>query len=140
MTDPKGTRRRRRAAGADGLPRDLVAWFSGEVEPEPEYPPLVLTEERLAFLRTMPERALNESERRALGLIVGPPMPRPPWSALLWPDFALLPERWRAWKAEHPKATPPAGYTWLDDPASPQHPPAWLLEQAHACANRGRRR
>ena len=37
----------------------------------------------------------------------------PPWSALLSPGYELLPERWRAWAAEHPDATPPAGYEWL---------------------------
>ena len=57
-----------------------------------------------------------------------------PWSALIYPDYVLLPERWLAWKAEHPKAKPPTGYEWLDDPTSKRHPAKWLLEPARRCA------
>lgn len=59
-----------------------------------------------------------------------------PWLALIWPDYALLGERWLIWKAVHPDARPPLGWEWLDDPKSARHPPAWLLEQAHKCASR----
>ena len=38
----------------------------------------------------------------------------PPWSALLPPDYELLPDRWLAFKATHPNARPPAGYESLD--------------------------
>lgn len=38
-----------------------------------------------------------------------------PWAALLPGDFERLPERWAAWKAEHPDAQPPAGYEWLNE-------------------------
>jgi hypothetical protein len=37
-----------------------------------------------------------------------------PWSALIYPDYYLLPERWRIWKATHPRARPPAGWEWID--------------------------
>ena len=40
--------------------------------------------------------------------------------ALAFPHGPLLPERWRAWVAEHPGATPPAGYEWLSDPEHPR--------------------
>lgn len=53
-----------------------------------------------------------------------------PWSALAYPDHVVLPERWAAWKAENPGASPPAGFEWLDDPTSKRHPSAWLLEEA----------
>jgi len=63
-----------------------------------------------------------------------------PWSALVFPDYVLLPERWEIWKAAHPDAKPPAGYEWLNDPNSEGYrQPDWLLEQARRCANRGRR-
>jgi hypothetical protein len=38
----------------------------------------------------------------------------PPWAALIYPDYALLPARWRIWKAAHPGAKPPAGWEWID--------------------------
>jgi len=59
-----------------------------------------------------------------------------PWAAMAFPGYALLPERWLAWKDEHPDAAPPAGYEWLNDPASPWHPPAWLVRQAKSCMRR----
>lgn len=37
----------------------------------------------------------------------------PPWSALLSPDYELLPERWRAWQAQHPGAPMPDGLAAL---------------------------
>ena len=33
-----------------------------------------------------------------------------PWSALAYPDYLLLPDRWAAWKAANPCARPPAGW------------------------------
>ena len=100
MTDPRGTRRRRRSRGADDVPRDLREWFAGE------------------------PRADTST----------------PWLALIFPDYVVLPERWRAWKAEHPEGKPPAGWEWLDDPEAPEHPPAWLLAEAHKTMARPRRR
>lgn len=61
-----------------------------------------------------------------------------PWAALVFPDYALLPERWLLWKAAHPDARPPAGFEWLDNPKSDHHPPAWLVTEAQKCARRGK--
>jgi hypothetical protein len=47
-----------------------------------------------------------------------------PWSADLYPDHVLLPERWRSWKLAHPDARPPRGWAWLDDEDSPLQPGA----------------
>jgi hypothetical protein len=81
MTAPRRILRPARRTGGDGLPPDLVAWFSGATDAVP-------------------------------------------WSADLYPDHVLLPERWRAWKREHPDARPPRGWAWLDDPESPLQPGA----------------
>lgn len=59
-----------------------------------------------------------------------------PWSALIFPDYALLPARWLIWRAEHPDASPPVGHEWLDDPASPRHPTAELVTQAERIVRR----
>jgi hypothetical protein len=40
----------------------------------------------------------------------------PKIETLAFPDYVLLPERWRAWKGEHPRARPPPGYEYLNDP------------------------
>jgi hypothetical protein len=54
----------------------------------------------------------------------------PPWEVDLFPDCVLLPERWRAWKRQHPGSVPPAGWEWLNDPSSPRQPTAERLAQA----------
>jgi len=63
-----------------------------------------------------------------------------PWNCLLWPGCALIFDWWAAWKAENPRAVPPAGAEWLDDPTGPKAPPAWLVEAARTTAARVRRR
>lgn len=62
----------------------------------------------------------------------------PPWDALIVPDCGLLGERWRAYRAEHPKAKPPAGWEWLDDPLSPRQPSAERIAEARAMMTKGR--
>lgn len=37
-----------------------------------------------------------------------------PWSALITPDYYVLPDRWKAWKADRPGAVPPRGWEWID--------------------------
>ena len=69
----------------------------------------------------------------------GSRVPRPnqshvPWLAMIYPHGDLLSERWQAWKSRHPKATPPAGYDWLDDPKSTRHPSPAIVERARKCA------
>lgn len=59
-----------------------------------------------------------------------------PWLALIVPDVALLPERWQAWKDEHPDAVPPAGFEWLDDPTSKRHPTPETVAQARKMMRR----
>ena len=66
--------------------------------------------------------------------------PEIPWSALVFPDFALLHERWRAWKKSNPGAKPPAGYVRLDAPDKPKtEHQIQLLAAARKIARRGRR-
>jgi hypothetical protein len=138
MTVRKSTLRPRRSTSAENLPRDLAAWFAGDRPPKTEDPPLILSDARRAEIQQcLPER-LSRAERRALGLPVEP-LPSQPWSALIYPDYVLLPERWVMWKEAHPDAKPPAGYEWIADPNSSQHPPAWLLAEARRCANRSRK-
>jgi len=138
MTAPKAVLRQRRRTSAVNLPSDLVRWFAGEIAPAPELPPLKLTPEQVTTLRSMPASNLSRAERRALRLPVLAPTPSPPWSAKAWPGYALLPERWAAWKREHPDAHPPIGYAWLDDPNARQQPPSWLVSEARKCARRGK--
>lgn len=41
-----------------------------------------------------------------------------PWAALLHPELASVPDWWLAWKADHPRAAPPAGAPWITWAAS----------------------
>ena len=66
----------------------------------------------------------------------GPNRSLVPWAALIYPDGDLLSERWQAWKEEHPDATPPAGFEWLDDPKSPRHKSPHIVKRARECAKR----
>ena len=50
--------------------------------------------------------------------------------ALLPNEITLLPARWRAWRAEHPRAIPRSGFEWLDDPADPRHPTEAQIREA----------
>jgi hypothetical protein len=60
-----------------------------------------------------------------------------PWSALIVPDWALLPERWEAWREQHPDASPPEGFEWLDDPTSKAQPrPEYIVEARKMMARR----
>lgn len=114
MTDPRGLRRRRRA-GSDGIPQELAEWFAGEAPIEPEGPPPVLTLEQRAHVLRFPHAA-SRQDRRAVGLPVDPPRASTPWCALIYPDSALLQDRWRAWKRGKGRVKPPVGYEWLDAP------------------------
>lgn len=58
---------------------------------------------------------------------------RIPWLAMIFPHCDLLSMRWAAWKAENPGVRAPAGYDWLDDPASTQHPSPMRVARALAC-------
>ena len=49
-----------------------------------------------------------------------PPNREMPWMVMAFPGWALLPERWAAWKAEHPDAVAPTSHAWLDDPDDPR--------------------
>jgi hypothetical protein len=51
--------------------------------------------------------------------------------------YALVPGWWRVYKEAHPDATPPAGYSWLNDPESPRHPTARLLRPCRKVRGRG---
>ena len=66
--------------------------------------------------------------------------PATPWSALVFPDYVLLAERWRAWKKANPAAKPPAGFERLDAPDNPltEHQ-TQVLAAARKIARRGRR-
>lgn len=136
MTVPRGLRRRRRV-DADEIPADLAAWFAGEGELVEESAPPCLTEGQRRALEAQPPETLSRAERRALGLPVEP-LRRVPWSALIYPDYLLLHERWIAWKAEHPDARPPAGHEYIEKP--PVGHEAQLAEQARQMVNLGRRR
>lgn len=63
-----------------------------------------------------------------------------PWSALVYPDDALLHERWQQWQADHPNARPPAGWEWIGGPPPERLnglPYAQALAEARACHRRG---
>ena len=141
MTAKKSTLRPRRRVGTDGIPEDLRAWFAGETPVEPEAPPLTLSDATRATLERFPPESLSRAERRALGLSVEPRQPSPPWSALLYPDYVLLRERWQAWAADHPGAKPPAGYERIGKPP-PENmdgvPYAEAVAQARKLARRGK--
>jgi hypothetical protein len=91
-------------------------------------------------LRSRRRTTIENLPRTLVAWFAGEPRPdgrsSVPWSALAFPDWCFLPERWQIWKALHPGACPPAGFEWLDDPGSPQHPTAWQLEQARKVAER----
>jgi len=64
-----------------------------------------------------------------------------PWSALVYPDYMLLRERWQIWKAAHPAAKPPAGFEWIAEPPPElAHGTPWdeAVAQARKCAQRGK--
>jgi hypothetical protein len=73
----------------------------------------------------------------------GEPTDGTPWSAMLYPDYVLLRERWAAWSAGRRGVIPPKGYEWIAE-RPPEHmhgkPYAVALEQARSCAARGWRR
>lgn len=87
-----------------------------------------------ATLRRRRPRGAGDVPRELADWFAGvprdPDATRTPWDALVYPDYVVLGERWQAWKAENPNAAPPAGWEWLDDPASPRHPPEWMLGPA----------
>ncbi|MDE2456677.1 MAG: hypothetical protein KGL43_24075 [Burkholderiales bacterium] len=67
-----------------------------------------------------------------------PGQSRFPWVAMAFPGWALLPGWWRTWKAEHPKAAPPAGFEWLaDDGDARNHPPSFVMRSARRSAVEG---
>lgn len=53
-----------------------------------------------------------------------------PLAVRAFPGCYLLSGWWQTWLAEHPGARPPAGYEWLNDPASPRHPTPLMLARA----------
>ncbi len=70
-------------------------------------------------------------------------LPRPPrhspvpMRAMAFPGYALLPEWWLAWSAEHPGAAPPVGREWLADPTDSRHRiRPEILETAQRCYRR----
>lgn len=60
----------------------------------------------------------------------------PGWYVLLPYECDLLPARWRSWKKQHPKATPPEGFSWLDDPADRRHPSEAEVREARRLLKR----
>lgn len=56
-----------------------------------------------------------------------------PWSAMIYPDYLLLADRWAAWKAENPGARPPTGWEDRCEPkAEPKGHELELREAARA--------
>lgn len=62
-----------------------------------------------------------------------------PWSALIYPDYMFLRERWKVWLRAHPKAQPPSGFEWIAEPPPEQMngmPYAKAVQQARRCTGR----
>lgn len=53
-----------------------------------------------------------------------------PWHALLPFERELLPERFAAYRASNPDATPPAGFEWITDTTDPRYPTAAQVAEA----------
>lgn len=65
-------------------------------------------------------------------------LPKRPMRSMAFPGWALLPEWWAEWAAEHPGTAPPIGSEWLTDPTDRRHrirPD--ILATARSCAHRG---
>ena len=59
-----------------------------------------------------------------------------PWSALLYPDYMLLRERWKAWSRGRTRAKPPARFEWIAEQLPEQMhgmPYAEAVQQARGC-------
>lgn len=68
----------------------------------------------------------------------GPAKSLVPWTALIYPDYPLLSERWCAWSADNPGVPPPAGWEWLAEPTSTRHSPPHLVALAKSLIRRVR--